>query len=639
MPGLFPNMYYGILLAPLLGFVINALLGRKLPKPLSGGLATLSVFIPFLITCLVFVDLTQGLQMINANLYNWFSVGGYRVNYGFLLDNLSVIMILIITGVGTLIHLYSMGYMHDDEKYSTYFSYLNLFVFFMLMLVMSNNYLGMFIGWEGVGLSSYLLIGFWFKNQDYNDAAKKAFIMNRVGDLGFLLGIFFLFFYVGTLEYHSVNKFLQVSPLPTEIVTIIALLFFVGAMGKSAQIPLFTWLPDAMAGPTPVSALIHAATMVTAGIYMIIRSNLLYSLAPVALEVVAIVGIATALYAAIVGLMQNDIKKVLAYSTVSQLGLMFLALGVGAYTTALFHVMTHAFFKALLFLGAGSVIHAMSGEQDIRKMGGLRKALPITFATFLIGSLAISGIPPFSGFFSKDEILAKAFEQHQYVLWGLGVAVSMMTAFYMFRLLFLTFSGDFRGTSEQKHHLHESPLTMTIPLMVLAVLATIGGFVGLPHVFHVPHYFNEFLDPVIYELSGHATAHAHLSVSTEWMLMGIAVAGALFSIGLAYTMYVKEKQVPSEDQQYFGLGKVIYNKMYIDEIYDALFVKPIQKVSEILHKVVDQILIDGIVNLTARVTMTSGNIIRSIQTGQSAYYILAMVLTLVFILGYFLISQ
>jgi NADH-quinone oxidoreductase subunit L len=639
MPGFFPNMYYGILLAPLLGFVINALLGKKLPKPLSGGLATLAVFIPFLITCLVFVDLTQGLQMINANLYNWFSVGGYRVNYGFLLDNLSVIMILIITGVGSLIHLYSMGYMHDDEKYSTYFSYLNLFVFFMLMLVMSNNYLGMFIGWEGVGLSSYLLIGFWFKNQDYNDAAKKAFIMNRVGDLGFLLGIFFLFFYVGTLEYHSVNKFLQVSPLPTEIVTIIALLFFIGAMGKSAQIPLFTWLPDAMAGPTPVSALIHAATMVTAGIYMIIRSNLLYSLAPVALEVVAIVGIATALYAAIIGLMQNDIKKVLAYSTVSQLGLMFLALGVGAYTTALFHVMTHAFFKALLFLGAGSVIHAMSGEQDIRKMGGLRKALPITFATFLIGSLAISGIPPFSGFFSKDEILAKAFEQHQYVLWSLGVAVSMMTAFYMFRLLFLTFSGDFRGTSEQKHHLHESPLTMTIPLMVLALLATVGGFVGLPHVFHVPHYFNEFLDPVIYELSGNAAAHAHLSVSTEWTLMGIAVAGALFSIGLAFSMYVKGKQMPSDDQQYSGLGKVIYNKMYIDEIYDALFVKPVQKVSEILYKVVDQILIDGIVNLTAKVTMTSGNIIRSIQTGHSAFYILAMVLTLIFILGYFLISQ
>lgn len=639
MPGFFPNMYYGILLAPLLGFVINALLGRKLPKPLSGGLSTLAVFIPFLITCLVFIDLTQGLQMINANLYNWFSVGGYRVNYGFLLDHLSVIMILIITGVGTLIHLYSMGYMHDDEKYSTYFSYLNLFVFFMLMLVMSNNYLGMFIGWEGVGLSSYLLIGFWFKNQNYNDAAKKAFIMNRVGDLGFLLGIFFLFFYVGTLEYHSVNKFLQVSPLPTEIVTIIALLFFVGAMGKSAQIPLFTWLPDAMAGPTPVSALIHAATMVTAGIYMIIRSNLLYSLAPIALEVVAIVGIATALYAAIVGLMQNDIKKVLAYSTVSQLGLMFLALGVGAYTTALFHVMTHAFFKALLFLGAGSVIHAMSGEQDIRKMGGLRKALPITFATFLIGSLAISGIPPFSGFFSKDEILAKAFEQHQYVLWGLGVAVSMMTAFYMFRLLFLTFSGDFRGTSEQKHHLHESPLTMTIPLMVLAVLATVGGFVGLPHVFHIPHYFNEFLDPVIYELSSNATDHAHLSVSTEWMLMGIAVAGALISIGIAYSMYVKGKQVPAEDHQYSGLGKVIYNKMYIDEIYNTLFVKPVQKVSEILYKIVDQILVDGVVNLTARFTMISGNIIRTIQTGQSAFYILAMVLTLVFILGYFLILQ
>lgn len=637
MPELFPKMYYGILLAPLLGFIINGWVGKKLPKSVSGGLASLAVLIPFIIVLIFFIDLLEGVQMINANVLNWFSVDGYKVNFGFLLDHLSTVMMLIITGVGFLIHLYSMGYMHDDEKYSTYFSYLNLFVFFMLMLVMSNNYLGMFIGWEGVGLSSYLLIGFWFKNQDYSDAAKKAFVMNRIGDLGFLLGIFFLFFYVGTLEYHEVNKFLQTSPLPVGIVTLIAILFFVGAMGKSAQIPLFTWLPDAMAGPTPVSALIHAATMVTAGIYMIIRSNLLYSLAPLALELVAIIGIATALYGAITGLKQNDIKKVLAYSTVSQLGLMFLALGVGAYTTALFHVMTHAFFKALLFLGAGSVIHAMGGEQDIRRMGGLKKALPITYATFLIGSLAISGIPPFSGFFSKDEILAMAFT-HNKVLWALGVAVSLMTAFYMFRLLFLTFFGNFRGTEEQKHHLHESPASMTLPLVLLAVLATIGGWVGMPHVFHVPHYFNEFLSPVIFKLSSPEAQHTHLDVSTEWMLMGIAVVGAVLSILIAWSMYVRQSKVPVEDKEEQGLGKFIYNKMYIDELYNTIFVQPVQKISEILYKVIDRLLIDGIVNLSGKISMAGGQLIRTIQTGQTAFYILAMVLSIIFILGYFLIS-
>jgi len=629
-----PNIYLAVIALPLVGFLVNALLGKRLPKALAGTIASAAVFIPFVIILGMFSSLLNGGEAIDVNLMQWFSVGNFQVNFGIQLDQLSTLMVMIITGIGFLIHLYSMSYMHDDEHYSRYFSYLNLFVFFMLILVMSNNYLGMFIGWEGVGLASYLLIGFWFKKDEYNDAAKKAFIMNRVGDLGFLVGMFFLFFYTGSLEFSKVNSFLAAGKLPEYLILVVALLLFVGAMGKSAQIPLFTWLPDAMAGPTPVSALIHAATMVTAGIYMIVRSNLLYSLAPLALEIVAIVGIATALYAAIVGLLQNDIKKVLAYSTVSQLGLMFLALGVGAYTTAFFHVMTHAFFKALLFLGSGSVIHAMSGDQDIRHMGGLRKAMPVTFITFLIGSLAISGIPPFSGFFSKDEILAMAF-LHNKVLWVLGVAASAMTAFYMFRVFFLTFFGTFRGTKEQAHHLHESPAMMTIPLIILAILATAGGFLGLPHVFHAPHLLSNFLTPVIYQVG---EVHGHLDATTEYALMGIAIAGAIVSILLAYFIYIRNAKVPGEDISYTGLSKVVYRKFYIDEIYDVLFVRPVQWISEVLYKIVDKILVDGIVNLTGRISLIGGDVIRSIQTGHTAFYVLAMVLSICFILGYFLIG-
>lgn len=634
-----PIYYLGILFFPLLGFLINALLGKKLPKSLVGITASAAVLIPFLIVVFIFGDFINGtVQAINANLLNWFSVDGYKINFGILVDQLSLIMMMVITGVGFLIHLYSIGYMHDDEGYHRYFSYLNLFVFFMLILVMSNNYLGMFIGWEGVGLCSYLLIGFWFKKQDYNDAAKKAFVMNRIGDLGFLIAMFFIFFYFGTLEFYSINKLLGQSPIVSEIIFLIAILLFVGAMGKSAQIPLFTWLPDAMAGPTPVSALIHAATMVTAGIYMIVRSNLLYTLAPEALEIIAIVGIITALYAAIVGLKQTDIKKVLAYSTVSQLGLMFLALGVGAYTTALFHVITHAFFKALLFLGSGSVIHAMGGEQDIRKMGGLRKAMPITFITFLIGSLAISGIPPFAGFFSKDEILAKAFE-HNIILWVLGTLTSMMTAFYMFRLLFLTFSGKFRGTHEQEHHLHESPKSMTIPLMKLALLSTIGGLIGIPAVFGAPHLLDNFLSPVIKEVQGMETAH-HLSHSTEFTLMAIAVSGAILSIVVAYFRYVKNAHVPKAENESLGfIENVVYRKFYIDEIYQALFVRPIQRLSEIFYLVFDKIAIDGIVNLSGRLSLFSGDIFRSLQTGHIAFYIFAMVISICLFLGYFLLVK
>lgn len=628
------NLYIAVLALPLIGFLVNALLGKKLPKSLVGAIATGMVLIPFIIILSTFFSLLNGGEAVHVHLFNWFTVGNYSVNFGLQLDQLSVIMVMLITGVGSLIHLYSISYMHDDENFSRYFSYLNLFVFFMLILVMSDNYLGMFIGWEGVGLASYLLIGFWFKNNDYNDAAKKAFIMNRVGDLGFLLGMFFIFYYTGSLEYSKVNEALGLGAMVPALTFIASLLLFIGATGKSAQVPLFTWLPDAMAGPTPVSALIHAATMVTAGIYMVFRSNLLFSLAPETLNIIAIVGIATALYAAIVGLVQNDIKKVLAYSTVSQLGLMFLALGVGAYTTAFFHVLTHAFFKALLFLGSGSVIHAMGGDQDIRNMGGLRKYMPITFITFLIGSLAISGIPPFSGFFSKDEILAMAFQQN-IVLWGLGVAASMMTAFYMFRIVFLTFFGEFRGTKDQKHHLHESPLLMTLPLVVLAVLATIGGFMGLPHVFHMPHLLNEFLAPIVHHVG---EGHGHLDVSTEYMLMGIATSGAIISISIAYVMYIAKAQVPGDDASYTGLAKLANKKFYIDELYNTVFVRPAQWVSEFLYKAVDRLLVDGVVNMTGKVSLITGDILRSFQTGHTAFYILAMVLSVCFILGYFLIG-
>ncbi len=627
------NLYLAVIGLPLIGFLINFLVGKKISKSLLGTFASAVIVIPFFIILPAFFHLAGGGEAIQIDLFRWISVGNYSIDFGFQLDQLSVVMIMLVTGVGALIHIFSVGYMREDEHYSTYFAHLNLFIFFMLMLVMSDNYVGMFFGWEGVGLASYLLIGFWFKNNEFSDASKKSFVMNRIGDLGFMLGMFFIFFYTGSLQFNQVDEALSLGAMAPSMAMLASLFLFVGATSKSAQIPLFTWLPDAMAGPTPVSALIHAATMVTAGIYMVIRSNLLYSLSPATLEVVAIIGIATALYAAAVGITQNDIKKVLAYSTVSQLGLMFLALGVGAYVTALFHVLTHAFFKALLFLGSGSVIHSMGGEQDIRKMGGLRKYMPVTFITFLIASLAISGVPPFSGFFSKDEILAAAFQQNV-VLWGLGVAVSMMTAFYIFRLVFLTFYGEFRGTKEQRQKLHESPAVMAIPLVILAILATLGGFIGLPHVFG-PHLLNNFLSPVIHDVG---QSVEHLSASTEYMLMAIATAGALISIFLAYVVYLSKKVVPGEDVSYAGFQKLVYRKFYIDEIYDALIVRPVQWMSELLYKVVDRLLIDGIVNLAARLSMTTGDVLRSFQTGQTGFYILAMVLSICFIIGYFMIG-
>lgn len=613
-------------LFPLIGFLINAFFGKKISKALSGAIASVSVLAAFAVSLGIFLELNASdIKSQEVSLFTWISSETLQVPFAFLVDPLSALFLLIITGIGFLIHVYSIGYMHDDEGFGRFFTYLNLFVFFMLLLVLGNNFLIMFVGWEGVGLCSYLLIGFWFKNTDYNNAARKAFVMNRIGDLGFVLGIILIFISYGTITYTKV--FPVASQQSETVITAIALLLFIGAMGKSAQIPLYTWLPDAMAGPTPVSALIHAATMVTAGIYMVVRSNIFYSLSDVASETVAIIGALTALFAATIGLLQTDIKKVLAYSTVSQLGLMFLALGVGAYSTGVFHVATHAFFKALLFLGAGSVIHAMSGEQDIRKMGGLKKALPITWLTMLLGTLAISGFPLLSGFFSKDEILAHVYE-HNKLLWFLASITSLFTAFYMFRMFFLTFTGTFRGTEEQKHHLHESPKSMTIPLMVLATLSVLGGLMGLPEAFHMKNWIAHYLDPVIIRKNPILLSH-----ETEYMLMGLATAVCLATMWFAYQMFVKNKVLPvKSEEQLTKWQKPVYHKYYVDEFYDAVIRKPLDAISSALGKFFDNQIIDGIVEGIGNVVVWFSGLVKQIQTGNIGYYIVAMVVGIVLIL-------
>jgi NADH-quinone oxidoreductase subunit L len=541
---------------------------------------------------------------------------------------------MIITGVGFLIHVYSIGYMHDDSGFNRFFSYLNLFVFFMLLLVMGSNYLVMFIGWEGVGLCSYLLIGFWFKNQNYNDAANKAFIMNRIGDLGLLLGLFLIISTFGSLQYTDVLSQAAAggTQLDTTVITCITVFLFIGAMGKSAQVPLYTWLPDAMAGPTPVSALIHAATMVTAGIYMVCRNNVLYALSPFALELIGIIGVATALLGATIALTQNDIKKVLAYSTVSQLGLMFVALGVGAFSTGIFHMATHAFFKALLFLGAGSVIHALSGEQDLRKMGGLKKHLPVTYLTFLIGVVAISGIPPFSGFFSKDEILAHAFADHK-VLWALSFITSLLTAFYMFRLFFLAFWGEGRMSDHVRSHIHESPKSITIPLIILALLAAVGGLMGVPEILGGSHWLTTFLEPV-FAPSKALLHHTPLDHTTEFILMGVVVALSIVVILIAYSMYVGKKQVPAaEGQIRSSIQNLLYNKYYVDELYNAIIVKPLYWLSGIFDKVVEHLAIDKIINGLGSSVVAGSKVARLVQNGGIGYYVFIMIIGVVLLLA------
>jgi NADH-quinone oxidoreductase subunit L len=626
-------------LFPLIGFLINGLGRKNLSKSMIGIIGSGVVFASFAMSIWVFMQVKGGNSHV-AEYFNFINVAGLKIPFAFQLDQLSSLFLLIITGVGFLIHVYSVAYMHEEktEHFGRYFSYLNLFVFSMLLLVMGANYVIMFIGWEGVGLCSYLLIGFWFKKDEYNKAANKAFIMNRIGDLGFLIAIFWIISKVGNVNYSDVFAAAQNGNQFTAAdITGITILLFVGATGKSAQIPLHTWLPDAMAGPTPVSALIHAATMVTAGIYMIARSNILYSMSHVTMDIVWIIGLATALMGATIALKQNDIKKVLAYSTVSQLGFMFLALGTGAYVAAVFHVMTHAFFKALLFLGSGSVIHAMGGEQDIRKMGGLSKYMKITHVTFLLGCLAIAGVPGFSGFFSKDQILAGAYGRSPVSYW-VALGTALLTAFYMFRLYATTFRGTFRGTHDQEHHLHESPATMTIPLIILAVLSVIGGLIGIPEfILHGAHKLNDFLAPVFAGSQEYFQLHDLLheaSHNTEWMLTGVSSVLILLVIVFAWNKFSRKPDLAEAK----GFGKVLENKWYVDELYDKIIVNPLRWLGGFLNGVIEKNVIDGIVNGVGRAVNYSSRQLRLLQSGQVGNYILLMVLSMlvVFVLQFFL---
>jgi len=619
-----------LLLTPFVGFLFNVFFGKKAGKNISGAIGTIAVAVSFAMSVYFFMQLNASGKPISVKLFDWIQIGKLKVDFGILLDQLSLLWLLFVTGIGSLIHLYSINYMHEDDNMHKFFAYLNLFVFFMITLVVGSNLLVMFIGWEGVGLCSYLLIGFWHKNQEYNDAAKKAFIMNRIGDLGFLIGIFLLAMNLNTLDFttlqHSTSAFHAI--VGNHVLQFAAFFLFVGATGKSAQLPLYTWLPDAMAGPTPVSALIHAATMVTAGIFMITRMNFLFDLTPDVQNIIAVIGAITALVAASIGLLQNDIKKVLAYSTVSQLGLMCLALGLGAYNVAVFHVITHAFFKACLFLGSGSVIHALHGEQDMRKMGGLRKVMPITFATMLISTLAIAGIFPFAGFWSKDEILMVAFE-HNKTLWIVGSIASIMTAFYMFRLMYLTFFRDFRGTEEQKHHLHESPSLITLPLIILAALATVGGLINLPE----SNWLNHFLEPIL------ATKIEHKPLDgTSYMLMGIALTGAIIGIVWAYSKYIKQGFVPKEDADITGFSKTIYNKYYVDEVYTALIVKPINSISNFFRTTLEPALGNVVYGFGSTANGLS-NLGRHLQSGSIGLYLFAFVIGVLALVSYLFLAQ
>lgn len=639
---------YLIPLFPLIGFLINGLFLGQLSKKFSAFIACSAIGLSFFYSAHLFFELLSlpaAARVIEEILFVWIPSGQFSVNIGFLLDPLSIVMVLVVTGVSFLIHIYSIGYMHDDPGFARYFTYLNLFVFSMLILVLANNYLLMFVGWEGVGLCSYLLIGFWFEKKSATDAGKKAFIVNRIGDFGFLLGLFIIFWQVGSLDFITVfEKAPAAFAVGGTLITAATLLLFLGATGKSAQIPLFVWLPDAMEGPTPVSALIHAATMVTAGVYMIARSNVLYMMAPTTLAVVAIIGMATAFFAGTIAIAQNDIKRVLAYSTISQLGYMFVACGVAAFTAGIFHLMTHAFFKALLFLGSGSIIHAMAGQQDMRYMGGLKKYMPATYGTFMIATLAIAGIPLFSGFFSKDEILWKAFSS-QYGstwLWVFGVAAAAMTAFYMFRLVYLTFYGKERMEPNTREHLHESPRVMTIPLMFLAVLSIVGGYVGIPHVLGGINYFEKFLEPVLHAgqnlpVTAHILTSESNSAGTELLLMASSVILVLLSIFLAWYLYRKNTELTGKLRTSMsGLHKLLHGKYFIDELYGAVIIRPIVNGSLFLWKIVDVFLIDGLINGLAVIVGDISTGLRTIQTGRlrtyATIFLAGVVVLLLFVL-------
>jgi len=628
------NLIYVIVLLPLIGFLINGLFGKNLPKIVVGSLATAAVFASFCIAVSLFLKFDSESPAVVVKAFEWFRVNGVQINFGFQIDQLSLMMVMIITGIGSLIHLYSIGYMSHDKGFYKFFTYLNLFIFSMLLLVMGSNYMILFIGWEGVGLCSYLLIGFWYTNEEYGKAARKAFIMNRIGDLGLLIGIFMIASQTNSVDYISVAQNAAKFELDGNIIIFITASLFIGAVGKSAQVPLYTWLPDAMAGPTPVSALIHAATMVTAGIYLVVRSNFLFTLAPTVQGGILLIGFLTAALAGFYALRQNDIKKVLAYSTVSQLGFMFIALGLGAYSTAMFHVMTHAFFKALLFLGAGSVIHAMSNEQDMRFMGGLKKVIPITHITFLIGTLAISGFPLLSGMISKDEILVAAFAKNP-IYWVMLFILAATTAAYMFRLYYLTFHGEFRGTEEQKHHLHESPMNMTLPLIVLAILSVIGGFINLPHFIGHGHYAKlmEWLKPV---LTPESFKQMEMTLSgvdfnTEMILLGATILMFFTVWFIVKNMYVNKKKMALAEEEYTGWEKLSAKKLYVDELYNALIVKTFEGLGR-GGKMFDKGVLDRFVDYIGEGAEDSGRSMKRVQNGNVENYVLIMTLAVGIIL-------
>ena len=622
-----------ILALPLLGSALNGLLGKNWPKNVTNSVAIGSVALAFLSVLEAFREFSQLAPSqipVVRSYFTWIAAGPFRVDFSLQVDQLTAVMLLVVTGVGLLVHIYSIGYMAHEGGYYRFFSYLNLFVFFMLTLVLASNLIVMFVGWEGVGLCSYLLIGFWFLKKSAADAGKKAFITTRIGDFGFTIGILLAFWTFNTVEFQGMFEQFKTGTFSTGTLTAIALLLFAGAVGKSAQIPIYVWLPDAMEGPTPVSALIHAATMVTAGVYMVARMNPLFSRAPEAMFVVALVGALTAFYAATIGLVQTDIKKVLAYSTVSQLGYMFLGCGVGAYAAGIFHLMTHAFFKGLLFLAAGSVIHAMGGEQDMMKMGGLRKQIPITYWTMLIATLAIAGIPGFAGFFSKDEILeaAQSGSHANTALWLLGVAGAALTSFYMFRLIFLTFFGEPRY-DEHKVHVHESPKSMTVPLMILAFLSIFGGWVAAPHFVGGPDHFKNFLDPVFSTYApaptggqeGH-TPEAPGGVMLFHALTGWPVIVGVLGLLVAWWFYIKNTEAPKRlAASLHGLYTLLFHKYYVDEIYLAVIVRPLLWIStHVLWQTIDVGIIDGAVNGTAHLARQAGGELRELQSGNTRSY-------------------
>jgi NADH-quinone oxidoreductase subunit L len=644
------NTYLLIPFLPLAAFFINIIFGRAFIREKAHWISVPAVLASWVIAVLTLMDVIGG-RVVNEDLYIWVVSDGFSASIGFLIDELTAVMLIVVTTVSSLVHIYSIGYMHGDKGYYRFFSFLSLFTFSMLMLVMANNFLQLYLGWEAVGLCSYFLIGYWYEKKSASDAGKKAFIVNRFGDFGFGLGVILIFLTFGTIHYEPVfsavkgiaGQTMNIMGYDVSLATLIALLLFCGAAGKSAQIPLHVWLPDAMEGPTPVSALIHAATMVTAGVFMVARCSPIFNLSPVAMNVVAVVGAITAIFAATIALVQNDIKRIIAYSTVSQLGYMFVACGVGAYAAGIFHLYTHAFFKALLFLGAGSVMHAMSGELDIQKMGGLKKYMPWTYWTFLLASLSIAGIPGLAGFFSKDEILWRAYTGGQVgkFVWLLGTISALLTAFYSFRIIFLTFHGKFRGTHEQEHHLHESPKAMTIPLVLLAIGAVAAGWVGIPplvgEMLGIEHSdkFGEFLAPVL----GHPTGEG--THSEELGVMGMSILVGLAGIAFSAFMYLRKTDLPARLASTLSWPyKVLWNKYYVDEFYSFIIVRPTFWVAKsVIVAVTDGKIIEGIVNGVPRAIGLFGEKIRRVQSGVAQYYAAAMVFGLVIIVTVALLLQ